>query len=151
MRCVIQRVKSAHVEIDGEAVGTIGHGLLALVGFTPSDTQDQVQWLAERLLNIRLFSDANGKMNLSVQDVEGGILVVSQFTLYSNAKKGTRPSFIDASRPEHAEPLYNNLVARIKAITTEQQMPVLIASGVFGAMMQVHLTNDGPVTIILER
>lgn len=146
MRVVLQRVRSASVRVDGVVVGAIEHGLVALVGITHTDTPLTAQWIAEKLVQIRMFADADGKMNLSVSDVSGSILVVSQFTLYGELTKGTRPSYGDAARPDVAEPLYEHLLATLRSITT-----IPIASGVFGAMMDVELVNDGPVTIILER
>lgn len=146
MRVILQRVRSASVTIDGVIVGAVDHGLLALVGFTHSDTPAEVQWIAEKFVQIRVFADDDGKMNRSVVDVNGGILVVSQFTLYGELKKGTRPSYTGAARPNVAEPLYDLLLATLRSIPS-----VRIASGVFGAMMDVALVNDGPVTIILER
>ena len=125
--------------------GAIGAGLLLLVGFTHTDTEATLEWMAEKVIGLRIFGDEEQKMNRSLQDVAGGALVVSQFTLYGNAEKGRRPSFIDAARPEQAIPLYERFVAmlRAKGITTE--------TGEFGAMMDVELVNDGPVTLWLEK
>ena len=125
--------------------GTIGTGLLLLVGFTHSDTEAQLEWMADKVIGLRIFSDAEQKMNLSLTDVAGAALVVSQFTLYGDAQKGRRPSFIDAARPEQAIPLYERFVAMLrgKGIATE--------TGEFGAMMDVELVNDGPVTLWLEK
>ena len=145
MRAVLQRVTRARVTIDGEEVGAIGPGLLVLLGVTHADTAAEARWLAEKAVGLRVFNDADGKMNLGVTDVGGSVLVVSQFTLYGDAQKGRRPSFIDAARPEQAEPLYEAFVTAVRA----QGVPV--ATGRFGAMMQVELVNDGPVTIILEK
>ncbi|MFO0809096.1 MAG: D-aminoacyl-tRNA deacylase [Gemmataceae bacterium] len=144
MRAVIQRVSRASVTIDGEVVGSVGRGFLVLLGITHSDTVSQAKWLAEKVVNLRLFPDDDGKMNRSVADVTGGVLVVSQFTLYGDAQKGRRPSFIAAARPEQAEPLYEAFVNGIKAFG------VPAATGRFGASMQVELVNDGPVTLILD-
>jgi D-tyrosyl-tRNA(Tyr) deacylase len=145
MRVVLQRVSKAAVRIDGRVVGSIGTGFCLLVGFTHSDTRAQVDWMADKVSGLRLFSDAEGKMNLGLSDVSGAVLVVSQFTLYGDAEKGRRPSFIEAARPEVAVPLYEAFVAALGARGLE------VATGRFGAMMQVDLINDGPVTLILER
>lgn len=149
MRIVVQRVSSASVTVNGQMTGSIDRGLLALVGITHGDSPVEMEWMADKLLSLRIFSDDEGKMNRSVSDIGGGILVVSQFTLYGDLRKGTRPSFIDAARPEHAEPLYDMLVARLRERGEEHG--ISIGTGVFGAMMDVALVNDGPVTIILER
>lgn len=151
MKLVIQRVSQARVDIDGRTVGSIAYGLCALVGITHTDTHAQCEWMAEKLLALRVFADDEGKMNRSVRDTGGGILLVSQFTLYGDLAKGTRPSYIDAARPEHAEPLFQSFVDMVRARAANCQPPIDVATGVFGAMMQVHLVNDGPVTIILER
>src|SRR5205807_7286415 len=144
MRAVVQRVSRARVLIDGACVGEIGQGLLILLGITQSDTMEQSRWLAEKVVGLRIFNDAEGKMNLSVADVRGGALIVSQFTLYGDCRKGRRPSFIDAAGPEIAIPLYEEFINAVKA----QGVPT--ATGQFGAMMQVELVNDGPVTLIVE-
>jgi D-aminoacyl-tRNA deacylase len=144
MRAVIQRVSRASVTIDNEIVGSIGSGLLVLLGVTHTDSTEQARWLAEKIVNLRIFNDDDGKMNRSVADVDGSILVVSQFTLYGDAQKGRRPSFIAAARPEHATPLYEQFIVAL----LEQGIPV--QTGRFGAMMQVELVNDGPVTLIME-
>ncbi len=144
MRAVIQRVSRAGVTVGGEVVGSVGRGLLVLLGVTHTDTPTQAAWLAEKVVNLRLFPDDDGKMNRSVADIGGGILVVSQFTLYGDAQKGRRPSFIDAARPEQAEPLYEAFVNGIKALG------VPVATGRFGASMQVELVNDGPVTLMID-
>lgn len=149
MRIVVQRTSSASVTVNGQVMGRIGRGLLALVGITHNDSPVEVEWMADKLLSLRIFSDDDGKMNRSVTDIGGGILVVSQFTLYGDLRKGTRPSFIDAARPEHAEPLYDMLVTRLRERGKDDG--VEIGTGIFGAMMDVALVNDGPVTIILER
>ncbi len=145
MRVVLQRVSSASVTIEGEVVGRIGRGLLLLAGFTHGDTADQADWMAEKVAGLRLFTDAEGKMNLGLAEVGGAVLVVSQFTLYGNAEKGRRPSFIDAARPETAIPLYERFIEQLRAQGLE------VATGRFGAMMDVALVNDGPVTLVLER
>ncbi len=145
MKVVLQRVRSASVSIAGAVVGEIGVGYVALVGFTHADTVDEAHWMADKILGLRLFSDDQGKMNLSLSDVSGAMLVVSQFTLYGDARKGRRPSFIDAARPDVAIPLYESFVTSLRASGVE------VATGQFGADMQVSLVNDGPVTLILER
>jgi D-tyrosyl-tRNA(Tyr) deacylase len=133
------------VRIEGRTAGRIGLGYLLLVGFTGTDTKTQVEWMAEKVAGLRLFGDTEGKMNLSLSDVGGEVLVVSQFTLYGNAEKGRRPSFIDAARPEIAIPLYEAFVAALRAKNLR------VETGEFGAMMDVELVNDGPVTLSLER
>jgi D-tyrosyl-tRNA(Tyr) deacylase len=145
MRVVLQRVSRASVTIEGRVAGAIGPGFCLLVGFTHGDTSAQVGWMAEKVGGLRLFSDADGKMNLGLAEVGGAILVVSQFTLYGDAAKGRRPSFIDAARPETAIPLYEAFVAALRSRRFR------VETGEFGAMMQVELVNDGPVTLILER
>lgn len=145
MRVILQRVSEARVTIGGVTRGAVGRGYLVLVGFTPGDTETEVQWLADKIVGLRLFSDAEGKMNLDLAAVGGAVLVVSQFTLYGDTAKGRRPSFIDAARPEMAIPLYESFLAALKV-----RGPT-VASGEFGADMQVTLTNDGPVTLQLER
>lgn len=144
MRIVLQRVKKASVEVAGETVGSIGTGLLVLLGVTHSDTRQDADFMAEKTAHLRIFSDDAGKMNRSVKDVAGGILVVSQFTLYGDCRKGRRPGFDAAAPPEHARSLYEYFVERLKA----HDLPV--ETGVFQATMQVSLVNDGPVTFILE-
>jgi D-tyrosyl-tRNA(Tyr) deacylase len=145
MRVVLQRVSSASVTIDGRVAGAIGRGFCLLVGFTHGDTPAQVDWMAEKVAGLRLFSDAAGKMNLGLEDVGGAVLVVSQFTLYGDAGKGRRPSFIDAARPELAIPLYQRF------LETLRRLGLTVAAGEFGADMQVEIHNDGPVTLILDR
>jgi D-tyrosyl-tRNA(Tyr) deacylase len=145
VRVLLQRVSRAEVRVNGKATGTIGRGFLLLVGVTHTDTEAQVAWMAEKVAGLRLFGDAEGKMNLALADVGGAVLVVSQFTLYGDAAKGRRPSFIDAARPEVAEPLYERFVALLREHGLE------VATGEFGAMMDVELVNDGPVTLWLER
>jgi D-tyrosyl-tRNA(Tyr) deacylase len=145
MRILLQRVSRAEVRIDGRVVGKVGRGYCLLVGFTHVDGEEQVEWMAEKVIGLRLFGDEEGKMNLALEDVGGGMLVVSQFTLYGDARKGRRPSFIDAARPESAEGLYERFVERLRA------RGVHVETGEFGAMMEVDLVNDGPVTLWLER
>jgi D-tyrosyl-tRNA(Tyr) deacylase len=145
MKVVLQRVSKASVTIDGRVAGKIGKGFCLLVGFTHGDTPAQVDWMAEKVAGLRLFSDAAGKMNLGLQEVGGAILVVSQFTLYGDAGKGRRPSFIDAARPELAIPLYERFLEALR------RLGFTVAAGEFGADMQVEIHNDGPVTLILDR
>ncbi len=144
MRAVIQRVSEAHVSVDGNVIGRIGQGLVVLVGVTHDDTEEDARWLARKVVGLRIFEDEAGKMNLSVQDVGGAVLVVSQFTLYADARRGRRPSFVDAARPEVAEPL----IATFCRYLQEEGVPV--STGKFRAMMQVCLCNDGPVTIVVD-
>ena len=146
MKAVIQRVSSSSVMVDNEITGAINKGLLVLIGIHQDDTKEQMEWICNKISKLRIFEDEEGKMNLSVQDVGGGILLVSQFTLYANSDKGTRPSFIEAARPEKAEPMYKEMVDWFKTNTD-----LNIQTGEFGAMMNVKLENDGPVTIILEK
>ena len=145
MRVLLQRVSRAEVRIDGKVVGRVQRGFCLLVGFTHGDGAEQAEWMADKVIGLRLFGDNEGKMNLSLEDVGGGLLVVSQFTLYGDARKGRRPSFIDAARSEVAEGLYDMFVDRLRARALE------VATGQFGAMMEVDLVNDGPVTLWLER
>ena len=145
MRVVLQRVARASVTIDGSTVGEIGPGFCLLVGFSHTDTPAQVAWMAEKIVGLRLFSDEEGKMNLGLAEAGGALMVVSQFTLYGDASKGRRPSFIDAARPEVAIPLYERFIADLRATG------VTVATGEFGADMQVEILNDGPVTLLLER
>jgi D-tyrosyl-tRNA(Tyr) deacylase len=137
-------VSAARVVVDGQTVGEIGCGWLALVGVATTDTPSAADWLADKVAHLRCFPDAEDKMNLSVQDVKGGVLAVSNFTLYADAAKGRRPSFTAAARPEQAEPLYQHFMNRLKALG------VPVACGIFGADMKVELTNDGPVTLVLD-
>lgn len=145
MRVVLQRVSCASVTVDGTVVGQIGRGFALLVGVTHDDGQAEAAWLARKIAGLRLFEDDAGKMNLSLDDVGGAVLAVSQFTLYGDARKGRRPSFTHAARPEHAEPLFDTFVARLR------DEGLMVETGVFGAMMEVAIQNDGPVTLILER
>ena len=146
MRAVVQRVQYAEVKVEGEMIGSIQQGILVLLGIHQDDSNDELTWIAEKLLKLRIFEDEEGKMNKSVSDIDGGILVVSQFTLYGNLKKGTRPSFIEAARPEKAEPMYEDMISYLK-----EHSSLDIQGGKFAADMKVSLLNDGPVTIILER
>jgi D-aminoacyl-tRNA deacylase len=144
MRAVLQRVRRASVTVASEPIGQIERGLLILLGVHRTDTPEQARWLADKIAGLRIFEDADGKMNVSVQDVGGGILVVSQFTLYGNCDEGRRPSFIEAAVPEIAAPLYEQFANNLRALG------VPVATGRFGADMQVELVNDGPVTIIVD-
>lgn len=149
MRVVVQRVSRAEVRVGGRVAGTIGIGFLVLVGFVRSDSGDTLAWMADKILGLRLFGDAEGKMNLALADVRGALLVVSQFTLYGDVQKGRRPSFIDAAPPDVAIPLYEQFVALLRERGAGSGTRV--ETGEFGAMMEVELVNDGPVTLILER
>jgi len=145
MRLLLQRVSRAEVRVAGRTTGRIGVGFLLLVGLTHGDGEDQLAWMAEKVAGLRLFSDAEEKMNLALSDVGGACLVVSQFTLYGDAQKGRRPSFLDAARPDVAIPLYERFLALLR-----ERVP-RVETGEFGAMMEVELVNDGPVTLWLER
>lgn len=145
MRAVVQRVKHASVTVEGDVVGRIEHGLLILLGVTHDDGDKQVRWLSEKVANLRIFEDDAGKMNRSLLDTEGGALVVSQFTLYGDCRKGRRPSFVTAARPETAIPLYESFVERMGALGVSP-----VQTGIFAADMKVELLNDGPVTLILD-
>lgn len=144
MRAVVQRVAEASVEVDGEIVGRCGAGLLVLLAVTHDDLEQQALWLARKLAGLRIFEDEAGHMNLSVQDIDGGALVVPQFTLYGNCRKGRRPSFVHSARPEHAAPLYE----RFCELLADEGLPV--ERGIFAADMKVRLLNDGPVTLIVD-
>lgn len=144
MRAVVQRVSEASVEVDGAIVGSIGCGFLVLLGVGEEDTDDDLEYMIDKILNLRVFEDSAGKMNLSLLDVGGEILVVSQFTLYGDCRKGRRPSFTHSASPDVAEPMYLRLVDEICA------RGVRVATGVFGAMMSVRLCNDGPVTLLID-
>lgn len=145
MRLVVQRVKKAEVKVDGNIVGKIDKGFLVLIGIKVGDTKEQADYLVKKLCNLRVFSDENDKMNLSVKDVKGKLLIVSQFTLYGDCSQGNRPSFIEAARPEEANPLYEYFCNQCELNNIEVQ------KGIFGADMKVELINDGPVTIIIEK
>lgn len=145
MRIVIQRATNAFVEIDGTNVGTIGNGLVVLVGIEHEDTQEDALWLIGKIIQMRIFSDIEGKMNLSILDIKGEFLVISQFTLHASTKKGNRPSYIQAARPEIAIPLYDFFIQELK-----KQSKLKVETGVFGADMKVSLVNNGPVTIIID-
>lgn len=145
MKIVIQRVSQASVKVDGKITGQIEKGFLVLLGITHTDTEKEADFLADKVANLRIFEDAEGKMNLGLKDVGGWALIVSQFTLYGDAIKGRRPSFTDAARPERAIPLYEYFIKKVASYGINVQ------TGIFGAMMEVNLTNSGPVTIIIEK
>jgi D-tyrosyl-tRNA(Tyr) deacylase len=146
VRVVLQRVSRAQVTVGGRVTGQVGPGFLILVGFRSGDTDEQLAWMADKVLGLRVFSDAEGKMNLGLTEVGGDLLVVSQFTLYGDARKGRRPSFVDAAPPEVAVPLYERFVALLR-----ERSPGHVETGEFRAHMEVELVNDGPVTLFLER
>ena len=145
MRAVIQRVTRASVTVEGKITGSIQAGLLVLLGIEDADTAEDITWLSNKLVNLRIFGDADGVMNLSVNDVNGGILLVSQFTLFAATKKGNRPSYIRASKPDIAIPLYEQMIRQLS-----QDLGKPVATGIFGADMKVDLLNDGPVTITID-
>ena len=149
MRVVLQRVSRAEVRVAGKVTGKIGVGFLVLAGFAPSDDDASLTWMADKILGLRVFGDAQGKMNVALAEVGGALLVVSQFTLYGDVSKGRRPSFIDAAPPEVAIPLYERFVALLKERGAGSG--TVVATGEFGAMMEVELVNDGPVTLLLEK
>lgn len=144
MRAVVQRVTRASVTVDGEILGEIENGLAILLGIARDDTEKDANYLVEKIAALRIFDDENGRMNRSVKDIDGGLLIVSQFTLYGDVRRGLRPSWIEAAQPEIAEPLYNYFVAQAEKTVRQ------VATGSFRAMMQVELVNDGPVTILLD-
>ena len=145
MRALIQRVREAKVTIEAETYSQIGTGLLVLLGIESADTEEDILWLAGKISKMRIFGDGAGQMNLSLSDINGEMLVVSQFTLHANTKKGNRPSFIRAARPEHAVPLYEKFITEMEMVIGKP-----VSTGKFGASMQVSLTNDGPVTIWID-
>lgn len=145
MIAVIQRVSEASVTIDNHVKGSIGAGFMILLGITHTDTQEDVEWLSKKIVGMRIFSDEEGKMNLDLKSVEGNILLISQFTLHASTKKGNRPSFIEAAKPDIAIPLYESMIAQL-----EKELGKSIQTGEFGADMKVALINDGPVTIVID-
>jgi len=145
MRAILQRVSQASVTVGGEVTGSINDGLLILLGVGHEDTPEDTEWLIKKIIGMRIFSDTEGKMNISVKDINGSFLVVSQFTLQASTKKGNRPSYIHAARPEVAEPMYEDFCSRLAAVSG-----LAVEKGIFGADMQVSLINNGPVTIILD-
>ncbi len=145
MRIIIQRVTEAQVHIDNKLFSEIGNGLLILLGIEDADTEEDINWLAQKIVNLRVFNDENGVMNISLLNANADILLVSQFTLFASTKKGNRPSYIKASRPEFAIPLYEKMIAKLQELIGKK-----IATGTFGADMQISLTNNGPVTIMID-
>jgi D-aminoacyl-tRNA deacylase len=145
MRAVLQRTAFASVKVDGNITGSIQKGLLVLMGVEDADAAEDIEWLSSKIVNLRIFDDENGVMNLSVKDVEGDILLISQFTLHANTKKGNRPSYIKASKPDVAMPMYEKMILQL-----ETDLGKKIQTGVFGADMKVELLNDGPVTIVID-
>jgi D-aminoacyl-tRNA deacylase len=145
MRAVLQRTAFASVKVDGNITGSIQKGLMVLMGVEDADTTEDIVWLSGKIVNLRIFDDENGVMNLSVKDVEGDILLVSQFTLHASTKKGNRPSYIKASKPDFAIPMYEQMIAQLEADLGKK-----IQTGIFGADMKVELLNDGPVTIVID-
>lgn len=145
MRAVIQRVLHAKVKVDEKITGSINKGLLILLGIEDADQQEDIEWLSNKIVNLRIFDDEQGIMNLSVKDIEGDILLVSQFTLHASTKKGNRPSYIKASKPDYAVPMYEKMIYQL-----ETELSKKIQTGIFGADMKVELMNDGPVTIVID-
>jgi D-tyrosyl-tRNA(Tyr) deacylase len=145
MRAVIQRVSEASVTVDDIITGSIKNGLLVLLGIEDADTREDIEWLSGKIINLRIFNDDNGVMNISLKDINGDILLVSQFTLHASTKKGNRPSYIRASKPDVATPLYEQLILQL-----EKDLDKKIQTGIFGADMKVRLLNDGPVTIVID-
>lgn len=145
MRIVIQRVTEANVKVEGKICGKIGHGLLILVGIEESDSNDDIEWLCKKIVNLRIFDDENGVMNKSIKEIDGNILAISQFTLMAQTKKGNRPSYIKAARPEISKPLYIDFCEKLS-----MELGKTVERGIFGADMKVSLLNDGPVTILMD-
>ena len=145
MRAVIQRVSQASCVVNGNTTGAIGIGFLVLLGIEDADTDDDLQWLAQKITNLRVFGDENGLMNKGLADIDGGILLISQFTLFAQTKKGNRPSFLRAAKPDKAIPMYEQMIKTLEAFTGKK-----IATGIFGADMKISLVNDGPVTIVMD-
>lgn len=145
MRAVLQRTAFASVKVDGNITGSIQKGLLVLMGVEDADATEDIEWLSSKIVNLRIFDDENGVMNLSVKDVDGDILLVSQFTLHASTKKGNRPSYIKASKPDFAIPMYEKMIAQLEADLGKK-----VQTGIFGADMKVELLNDGPVTIVID-
>lgn len=146
MRIVLQRVSSASVSVDNEIKGSIQNGVMLLLGIHTDDTEETMRWMCDKILKLRIFPDEEGKMNRSVSDINGDILIISQFTLYGDTRKGTRPGFTEAAKPDIAEPMYKDMIQMFK-----ERSDLKIHSGVFGAYMNVELVNDGPVTLILDK
>lgn len=145
MRAVIQRVSEASCTVDQQVIGAVGKGFVVLLGIEEADGPDDVRWLAQKIANLRVFGDENGLMNKSLHDIQGGILLISQFTLFAQTKKGNRPSFVRAAKPDQAIPLYESMITELSALLGKA-----VATGIFGADMKIALVNDGPVTIIMD-
>lgn len=145
MRAIIQRVLNANCKVDGKVTGSIGLGFLVLLGIEDADTDEDLQWLAQKIVNLRVFGDENGLMNKALADINGNILLISQFTLFAQTKKGNRPSFIRAARPDKAIPMYEQMIKTMTELTGKK-----VEAGIFGADMKISLLNDGPVTIIMD-
>jgi D-tyrosyl-tRNA(Tyr) deacylase len=145
VRVVVQRVSRAAVRVDGRTVGAVGRGFVVLVGFRAADDEAGLAWMADKVVGLRVFGDAEGRMNLALADVDGALLVISQFTLYGDVQKGRRPSFVDAAPPDRAEPLYQRFVTLLR------ERGARVETGRFGAMMEVELVNEGPVTVVIDR
>lgn len=145
MRAVLQRVTQASCTVDGKITGQIEHGFLVLLGIEDADTEEDLQWLAQKIVNMRVFGDENGLMNKALADIDGNILLISQFTLFASTKKGNRPGFTRAARPDKAIPMYEEMIKQLTALLNKQ-----VECGIFGADMKISLTNDGPTTIIID-
>ncbi len=145
MKILIQRVKHSKCIVDGKEISKIGQGILVFVGITNEDTTEDIEWLANKMVNLRIFNDDDGVMNKSCIEINGEIMIISQFTLHARTKKGNRPSYVDAAKPEISEPLYNKFIETVNSLTDKQS-----ATGIFGADMKIELLNDGPVTIIID-
>ncbi len=145
MKILIQRVKYSKCTVDSKEISKIGQGLLVLLGITHDDTTEDIEWLANKMVNLRIFNDEDGVMNKSCIEIDGEIMIISQFTLHARTKKGNRPSYVDAAKPEISEPLYNKFIETVNSLTGKQS-----ATGIFGADMKIELLNDGPVTIIID-
>ena len=145
MKILIQRVKHSKCTVDGKEISKIGQGILVFVGITNDDTTEDIEWLANKMVNLRIFNDEDGVMNKSCIEIDGEIMIISQFTLHARTKKGNRPSYVDAAKQEISEPLYNKFIENVNALTGKKS-----ATGIFGADMKIELLNDGPVTIIID-
>jgi len=145
MKILIQRVKHSKCTVDGKEISKIGQGILVFVGITNDDTTEDIEWLANKMVNLRIFNDEDGVMNKSCIEIDGEIMIISQFTLHARTKKGNRPSYVDAAKPEISEPLYNKFIETVNSLTGKTS-----ATGIFGANMKIELLNDGPVTIIID-
>ena len=145
MKILIQRVKHSKCTVDGKEISKIGQGILVFVGITNDDTTEDIEWLANKMVNLRIFNDEDGVMNKSCIEIDGEIMIISQFTLHARTKKGNRPSYVDAAKPKISEPLYNKFIETVNSLTGKKS-----ATGIFGADMKIELLNDGPVTIIID-